>query len=111
MQSCKIAAQKGSLHSASHSRPVNSKAEYTLKRGFEVIATNSPERGSVAAFGKCLRLQGHRPVGSHFLSAGEQSVIQRALAAPETQMPISVGDMPRTDISPDDFSFLKQLQN
>ena len=48
-------------------------------------------------FGKCLRLRGHRAVGSHFPSAGGRSVIQRALAGLETPMPISAGDMASTD--------------
>lgn len=48
-------------------------------------------------FGKRLRLPGHQAVGSHFLSAGGQSVIQRALAGLKTPMPISAGDMPSTD--------------
>lgn len=101
--------------SALHSRPVNSKAENTLKTGFEEIITNSPERGSVDVFGKCLRLLGHRPVGSHFLSVGGQSVIPQALAALETLKPISAGDMPSTDKMLDDFFFkklfFKQLQS
>lgn len=89
---------KGQLAlSASYSRPVNSKAENSLKKGFEDITTNSPERGGVDVFGKRLRLLGHRPVGSHFLSAGGQSVNQRALAALETLMPISAGDIQTLD--------------
>lgn len=47
----------------------------------------------MGVFGKCLRLLGHRAIGSHFLSAGGQSVIQQALANLETLMPVSAGDM------------------
>lgn len=68
----------------------------------------------MGAFGKSLRLPGHRAIGSHFLSAGGQSVIQRALAGRETPMPISAGDMPSTDTMLDDIKkklFFKQLQN
>lgn len=82
--------------SASLCGPVNSKAENTCK-GFGDITANSPERGSVGVFGKCLRLLGRRAVGSHFLSAGGHSVIQQALAGLETLKPISARDMPSTE--------------
>lgn len=82
-----LSKREYSLHSASFFRPVNSKAEKTCED------TSSPERRSVGVFGKCLSLLGHQAVGSHFLSAGGQSVIQRALASLETLTPISAGDM------------------
>lgn len=53
-------------------------------------------------FGKYLRLLGHRAVGSHYLSAGGQSAIQRALAGLERPTPISAGDMPSTGTMLDD---------
>lgn len=53
-------------------------------------------------FGKCLRLLGHRAVGSHFLLAGGQSVIQQALANLETLMPVSAGDMQGKETMLDD---------
>lgn len=61
------------------------------------MTVNSPEGGVVGVFGKSLRLPGRRAVGSHFLSAGGQSAIQRALASLETPMPISAGYMPSAD--------------
>jgi len=56
----------------------------------------------VGVFGKFLRLPSHRAVGSHFLSAGGQSVIQRALAGLETLMPISARYMQSTETILDD---------
>lgn len=45
-------------------------------------------------FGMFLRFPGHQAVGSHFLWAGERSVIQQALAGLEILMPISASNMP-----------------
>lgn len=42
-------------------------------------------------FGKCLT---HRARGSRLLSVGGRSLILRALAGPETSVPISAGDTP-----------------
>lgn len=81
------------MFSSSDPRLVNSKVGITLKTGFEGIITNSPERERVDVFGKCLGIQGHRPGGSHFLSADGQSVILQALAALETLTPISVAQI------------------